>query len=159
LLARAYPASRFTGFDFAEEAFAIGRGEAQAWGWSNARFEVSDVATLDRPDAFEVITAFDAVHDQAHPRTLDRGQPPPGQTQRRPAPRDRILRIDDRFLPGRALNLMAWSSTSMAARYQHVTDPIRREVTGRVNGLLSDRRRDDRGSTETKIETTTEFSA
>jgi SAM-dependent methyltransferase len=25
------------------------------------------VATLDRPDAFDVITAFDAVHDQAHP--------------------------------------------------------------------------------------------
>jgi hypothetical protein len=30
---------------------------------------------------------------------------------------------------------------------------------GRLNGLLWDRRRDDRGSTETKIETTTEFSA
>jgi hypothetical protein len=50
-----------------------------------------------------------------------------------------ILRIEDRFLPGRALNLMAWSSTSVAARYQHVTDPIRREVAGRVNGLLWDR--------------------
>ena len=25
------------------------------------------MATLDRPDAFDVITAFDTIHDQAHP--------------------------------------------------------------------------------------------
>ncbi len=31
---------------------------------------------------------------------------------------------------------MGWSSTSMAARYQHVTDPIRREVASRVGTLL-----------------------
>lgn len=34
------------------------------------------------------------------------------------------------------MSIMGWSSTSMAARYQHVTDPIRREVAGRVGGLL-----------------------
>ncbi len=67
VLARAYPASRFTGFDFSEEAVAAGRAEAEAWGLSNATFELCDVATLDRPDAFDVITAFDAIHDQAHP--------------------------------------------------------------------------------------------
>ncbi|QDP94966.1 site-specific integrase [Microlunatus elymi] len=32
--------------------------------------------------------------------------------------------------------LMGWSSTSMAARYQHVTDPIRRDVAERVGGLF-----------------------
>jgi 2-polyprenyl-3-methyl-5-hydroxy-6-metoxy-1,4-benzoquinol methylase len=67
VLARAYPASRFTGYDFSEEVIAAGRAEAEAWGLSNAKFELSDVATLDRPDAFDVITAFDAIHDQAHP--------------------------------------------------------------------------------------------
>src|SRR5215218_2229827 len=67
VLARAYPASRFTGFDFSEEAVAAGRTEAKAWGLTNARFELCDVATLDRPDAFDVITAFDTIHDQAHP--------------------------------------------------------------------------------------------
>ena len=67
LLARAYPASRFTGFDFSEEAITTGRAEAEAWGLTNATFEVCDVATLDRPDAFDVVTAFDAIHDQAHP--------------------------------------------------------------------------------------------
>jgi integrase len=34
------------------------------------------------------------------------------------------------------MDVMGWSSTAMAARYQHVTDPIRREVAARVGGLL-----------------------
>ena len=34
------------------------------------------------------------------------------------------------------MSIMGWSSTSMAARYQHVTGPIRREVATRVGGLL-----------------------
>jgi SAM-dependent methyltransferase len=72
VLARAYPASRFTGFDFSEEALAAGRAEAEAWGLTNATFELCDVATLDRRETFDVITAFDAIHDQAHPaRVLD----------------------------------------------------------------------------------------
>lgn len=32
--------------------------------------------------------------------------------------------------------VMGWSSTAMAARYQHVTDPIRRDVAQRIGGLL-----------------------
>jgi SAM-dependent methyltransferase len=67
VLARAYPTSRFTGFDFSEEAITAGRREAEAWGLSNARFELCDVATLKRPGAFDLVTAFDAIHDQAHP--------------------------------------------------------------------------------------------
>ena len=34
------------------------------------------------------------------------------------------------------MDVMGWSSTAMAARYQHVTDPIRREVATRIGGLL-----------------------
>ena len=34
------------------------------------------------------------------------------------------------------MSVMGWSSTSMAARYQHVTDPIRRDVANRIGGLL-----------------------
>ncbi|MGH3340291.1 MAG: class I SAM-dependent methyltransferase, partial [Propionibacteriaceae bacterium] len=45
VLARAYPASRFSGFDFSEEAVAAGRAEASAWGLTNATFELCDVAT------------------------------------------------------------------------------------------------------------------
>lgn len=35
-----------------------------------------------------------------------------------------------------AMALMGWSSTSMAVRYQHVTDPIRRGVAKQLGGLL-----------------------
>jgi hypothetical protein len=34
------------------------------------------------------------------------------------------------------MGVMGWSSTSMAARYQHVTDPIRRDVAARMGDLL-----------------------
>jgi integrase len=42
------------------------------------------------------------------------------------------LEVPERTVMG----VMSWSSTSMAARYQHVTDPIRHEVANRVGGLL-----------------------
>lgn len=34
------------------------------------------------------------------------------------------------------MSIMGWSSTSMAAKYQHVTDAIRHDVAGRLDGLL-----------------------
>ena len=43
-----------------------------------------------------------------------------------------ILGVPERTVMG----IMGWSSTAMAARYQHVTDPIRHEVADRVDGLL-----------------------
>lgn len=70
LLARAFPDSDFVGYDFSEEAIAVARTEAQAWDLSNARFEVRDVADLDGTGTFGAITAFDAIHDQAHPATV-----------------------------------------------------------------------------------------
>lgn len=73
LLAEAFPASRFVGFDFSEEGVAAGRAEAAAKGLSNARFEVRDVATLTGSAAFDLVTTFDSVHDQAHPAAVLRG--------------------------------------------------------------------------------------
>lgn len=35
-----------------------------------------------------------------------------------------------------AMGIMGWSTTAMAAKYQHITDPIRRDVAQRVDGLL-----------------------
>lgn len=67
VLAAAYPASRFTGLDFSPAAIERGRAEANANGLENTRFEVCDVATLDRTAAYDLVTAFDAIHDQAHP--------------------------------------------------------------------------------------------
>jgi SAM-dependent methyltransferase len=67
VLAQAYPASRLVGYDFSTEAIQAARTEADRLGLTNARFEVLDVATLDEPDSFDLVTAFDAIHDQAHP--------------------------------------------------------------------------------------------
>ena len=70
LLARAFPASQFVGYDFSEDAVTVARAEAQGWGLGNAGFEVRDVTSLDGTGTFELITAFDAIHDQAHPATV-----------------------------------------------------------------------------------------
>ena len=70
LLARAFPASRFVGHDFSEQAIAAARDEARRWGLENAEFVVSDVTRLDATAEFDVVTAFDAIHDQAHPATV-----------------------------------------------------------------------------------------
>lgn len=68
VMARAFPHSRFLGIDISEEGIEIGRAEAAAWGLDNARFEVVDAATLS--GRFELVTAFDTVHDQAQPTKL-----------------------------------------------------------------------------------------
>ena len=67
LLARKFPNSRFVGYDFSEEALARARAEAEGYGTTNVRFEVKDVATLEEEAGYDLITTFDAVHDQARP--------------------------------------------------------------------------------------------
>jgi 2-polyprenyl-3-methyl-5-hydroxy-6-metoxy-1,4-benzoquinol methylase len=67
LMATAYPKSRFVGFDFSAEAVAAANAEAASRGLRNARFEERDVATLDGAPAFDFVTTFDSVHDQAKP--------------------------------------------------------------------------------------------
>ncbi|MGH8930127.1 MAG: class I SAM-dependent methyltransferase [Egibacteraceae bacterium] len=67
LLAREFPNSRVRGYDFSEEAVERARREAAEWGLPNATFKVQDVAELPEVAAFDLITAFDTIHDQAHP--------------------------------------------------------------------------------------------
>jgi 2-polyprenyl-3-methyl-5-hydroxy-6-metoxy-1,4-benzoquinol methylase len=67
VMAEAFPDSRFTGIDFSEESVAVGEEEARRRGLTNAGFERHDVADMDIVDAYDVITAFDTIHDQAHP--------------------------------------------------------------------------------------------
>ena len=71
LMARAYPNSRFLGLDSSVEAIATARAEAADWRLDNARFEVCDVAVpVGEPASYDLITAFDVIHDQAHPATV-----------------------------------------------------------------------------------------
>ncbi|WP_099021867.1 class I SAM-dependent methyltransferase [Mycolicibacterium palauense] len=70
VMARAFPGSRFTGIDFSADAVATGIAEAGRLGLTNASFLQRDVAELDTAEvheAWDVITAFDSIHDQAHP--------------------------------------------------------------------------------------------
>lgn len=67
IMARAFPNSRFTGFDFSVEGIAAARAEASAKSLANAAFEATDAATLTGPPRFDLITTFDSVHDQARP--------------------------------------------------------------------------------------------
>ena len=73
LMARAFPNSRFTGYDLSEEGIFRGRTEAEENGTSNIRFEVKDVSKLDETEAYDLITTFDAVHDQAKPAAVLEG--------------------------------------------------------------------------------------
>ncbi len=67
VMAQAFPASRFTGIDFSDEAIAAGIQEAAELGLANATFESHNLPELDKVAAYDVITVFDAIHDQAHP--------------------------------------------------------------------------------------------
>jgi 2-polyprenyl-3-methyl-5-hydroxy-6-metoxy-1,4-benzoquinol methylase len=70
LMARTFPKSVFTGYDFSEEAIATARAVATQQGLSNIRFETQDAAGIDEPERYDLITAFDAIHDQAAPRQV-----------------------------------------------------------------------------------------
>jgi SAM-dependent methyltransferase len=65
LMARRFPKSTFVGYDISEAGIAEAR--AASAGLANASFVVQDVSRLDAPAPFDVITAFDAIHDQADP--------------------------------------------------------------------------------------------
>jgi SAM-dependent methyltransferase len=81
-LARLFPKSRFTGYERAEDAVAAARSAAADLGLRNVSFEVRDVGDVDLHAAFDLVTAFDAIHDQARPegvlRAIARGLRPGG---------------------------------------------------------------------------------
>ena len=67
LMAAAFPASRFAGFDLSDTAIAAATAEADRKGLTNVRFEKRDAARLGETARFDFMTTFDAVHDQARP--------------------------------------------------------------------------------------------
>jgi SAM-dependent methyltransferase len=72
-MAEGFPASRFTGIDMSVEAIAAGRGEITTRRVRNASLVVGDAAELDVRPRYDLVTAFDAIHDQARPaQVLDR---------------------------------------------------------------------------------------
>ncbi len=70
LMAREYPASSFAGYDLGEDAIVVARAEAREMGLTNAAFEVLDVTRMPADPKFDLITSFDAIHDQRDPATV-----------------------------------------------------------------------------------------
>ena len=70
LLAEAFPNSNFTGIDFSDEGLQTARDRATDAGLSNVEFVASDAADLEYSEAFDIVTTFDAIHDQARPATV-----------------------------------------------------------------------------------------
>lgn len=69
-MAKAFPKSRFVGYDLCDDTVAFASKEAKERGLNNLSFEVRDVSALGDLEKFDFITAFDAIHDQAQPQIV-----------------------------------------------------------------------------------------
>jgi len=75
-LAGLFPNSRFTGFDLSPEAVSNGRSEASSLGLGNVEFIIQDLSNFQETaevEAYDVITTFDAIHDQGQPLNVLKG--------------------------------------------------------------------------------------
>ena len=70
LMAQTFPRSRFTGYDFSKEGIAVGKVRAAELELDNIQFACKDVSLMEERDHYDLITAFDAIHDQAKPRSV-----------------------------------------------------------------------------------------
>jgi SAM-dependent methyltransferase len=72
-LAARFPASELVGYDLSQPSLEEAREDAKRAGLRNVRFEARDLTGFDtraEPEAFDLVTAFDAIHDQAAPRAV-----------------------------------------------------------------------------------------
>lgn len=75
-MAGLFPNSRFVGMDFSKEALRLAREEASTRGLKNVEFVEVDLSDFDRdaePESFDVISTFDAIHDQGKPLNVLKG--------------------------------------------------------------------------------------
>jgi ubiquinone/menaquinone biosynthesis C-methylase UbiE len=75
-LAELYPQSRFTGIDLSSEAILTAWQDASAKRLRNVEFIVADLSHFDDTaeiEAYDCVTTFDAVHDQAKPLNVLKG--------------------------------------------------------------------------------------
>ena len=66
LLGQEFPNSRFVGFDMSNEG--ISRANDTAKDLDNVSYQVADAAALNQDPSFDLVTTFDAIHDQAKPK-------------------------------------------------------------------------------------------
>ena len=71
-----FPHSRFTGLDLSQEAIEAGQSEAVTKRLNNVTFQSADLSDFEHVapvEAYDFITTFDAVHDQAKPLSVLKG--------------------------------------------------------------------------------------
>ena len=75
-LAELYANSRFVGMDLSPEAVGAARELAASKGLRNIEFVIRDLSDFDEtaePEAFDLVTTFDAIHDQGQPLNVLKG--------------------------------------------------------------------------------------
>jgi ubiquinone/menaquinone biosynthesis C-methylase UbiE len=75
-LAELYPSSRFVGMDLSSEAVGAAHDVADRKRLRNIEFVIRDLSNFDEtadPDAFDLVTTFDAIHDQGQPLNVLKG--------------------------------------------------------------------------------------
>jgi SAM-dependent methyltransferase len=70
LLAERFPRSRFTGIDLCADAFEKAEAAADEKGLTNLVFQELDIGTVTTLGAYDLVLAFDAVHDQRDPQEM-----------------------------------------------------------------------------------------
>ncbi len=70
LMAKTFQKSYFRGYDFSDEAINNAKKESAKLGNTNTVFQITDVTNFNEYKKFDLITAFDAIHDQANPQKV-----------------------------------------------------------------------------------------
>jgi SAM-dependent methyltransferase len=65
IMAKAFPRSRFTGFDYHEPSIEVARQAAKVAGVTNCTFEVA--SAKDYPGTYDLVCHFDCLHDMGDP--------------------------------------------------------------------------------------------
>lgn len=71
-MAKRFPRSRFIGYDLCVDAIEAASWAARSEGVDNVRFEARDLTNYQEVARFDLITSFDAIHDQKDPEVLIR---------------------------------------------------------------------------------------
>jgi len=70
LMAKKFPNSSFIGYDISKKAIENANAKVREHGISNISFENQDASNFTKEKHFDLITAFDAIHDQADPQKV-----------------------------------------------------------------------------------------
>lgn len=70
IAAKHYPKSHFIGYDISEEAVKRAQSDSDKSNLSNVNFETKDLVNLQDLEKFDLILAFDVIHDQARPEKV-----------------------------------------------------------------------------------------